>query len=89
MTVGLPTLVESAMGEIDTPHKVFGHLTEFKKDSGFLTFVLMREEKYESFPKEDRERIESCGNIKVNSVEIPSPNNPAVYLKAKLISFAK
>lgn len=87
--LGITYLRVRGMWGIDTPHKVFGSLTEFTRDSEFSTFTLMLDEKYNSFPKEDRKEIESNKNIKIKSIEIKSPNNPAIYLKAKLISFIK
>lgn len=87
--LGITYLRVRGMWGIDTPHKVFGSLTEYSREAGFSAFALMLEEKYNSFPKEDRKEIESNPNIKIKSVEIKSPNNPANYLKAKLISFIK
>ena len=87
--LGITYLRVRGMWGIDTPHKVFGSLVEFSRESEFSVFTLMLDEKYNSFPKEDRKEIESNLNIKIKSVEIKSPNNPANYLKAKLISFIK
>jgi hypothetical protein len=87
--LGITYLRVRGMWGIDTPHAVFGKLTDFDKESEFSAFAIMPEEKYNSFSKEDRKEIESNSAIKIKSVEIKSPNNPAKYLKAKLISFIK
>ena len=87
--LGITYLRVRGMWGIDTPHKVFGSLTEFNRESDFSAFALMLDEKYKSFSKQDRENIETNSNIKIKSVEIKSPNNPANYLKAKLICFVK
>ena len=87
--LGITYLRVRGMWGIDTPHKVFGSLTEFNRESDFSAFALILDEKYKSFPKQDRDNIESDSNIKIKSVEIKSPNNPANYLKAKLIFFVK
>jgi len=87
--LGITYLRVRGMWGIDTPHKVFGSLTEFNRESEFSVFALILDEKYNAFPQEDRKQIESNSNIKIKSVEIKSPNNPANYLKAKLISFIK
>ncbi|MEK7092576.1 MAG: NgoPII family restriction endonuclease, partial [Patescibacteria group bacterium] len=87
--LGITYLRVRGMWGIDTPHKVFGPLTEFDKESSFSAFALMLDEKYESFPKKDRDDIESNSSIKIKSVEIKSPNNPANYMRAKLICFVK
>ncbi len=87
--LGITYLRVRGMWGIDTPHKVFGSLTEFSRESNFSAFTLMLDEKYKSFPKQDRHNIESNSNIKIKSVEIRSPNNPVNYLEAKLICFVK
>lgn len=69
--------------------KFMKKLSKFNRDSDFSAFTLMLDEKYKSFPKQDIENIEANSNIKIKSVEIKSPNNPANYLKAKLICFVK
>ena len=47
--------------------------------------------KFDSLPNEDIKKIkESLGNVlKIKDVEIKSPDNPAKYLKAKLLSIVK
>lgn len=87
--LGITYLRVRGMWGIDTPHKVFGPLTGFNRESDFSAFALMLDEKYKSFSKQDRDDIESNLKIKIKSVEIKSPNNPANYLKAKLICFVK
>lgn len=87
--LGITYLRIRGMWGIDTPHKVFGSLTEFDQKSDFSAFILMLDKKYDSFSKNDRATIESNSSIKIKSVEVKSPNNPANYLKAKLICFIK
>lgn len=87
--LGITYLRVRGMWGIHTPHKVFGSLTEFKQQSDFSAFILMLDKKYSSFSKKDRDIIESNSSIKIKSVEVKSPNNPANYLKAKLICFIK
>jgi len=87
--LGITYLRVRGMWGIDTPHNVFGSLTEFNRESNFSAFALMLDEKYKSFPKQDIDNIESNSAIKIKSVEIKSPNNPANYLKAKLICFVQ
>ncbi|MBI4235476.1 NgoPII family restriction endonuclease [Candidatus Peregrinibacteria bacterium] len=87
--LGITYLRVRGMWGIDTPHKVFGSLADFNREAIFSAFSLMLEEKYNSLPKQDRDVIESNRGITIKSVEIKSPNNPANYLKAKLICFVK
>jgi len=83
--LGITYLRVHGMWGIETPQKVFGSLTDFDKSCEFSAFAIMLDEKYRSFPKTDREGIESNSKINIKSVEVRSPNNPAKYLKAKLI----
>lgn len=87
--LGITYLRVRGMWGIHTPHKVFGSLTEINHPSDFSAFILMLDKKYSSFSKKDRALIEANSNIKIKSVEVKSPNNPADYLKAKLICFIK
>ena len=87
--LGITYLRVRGMWVIDTPHKVFGSLTGFDRESSFSAFALVLDEKYRSFPEKDKNDIESNPSIQIKSVEIKSPNNPANYLKAKLICFVK
>lgn len=87
--LGITYLRVRGMWGIQTPHKVFGSLTGFDSTSEFSAYALVLDEKYQTFPENDRKDIETNLRIKINDVEIKSPNNPAVYLKAKLISFIK
>lgn len=49
----------------------------------------MRKTKYQSFPLEDRERLEASVNSKfsVEDVQIKLPDNPVKRVSAKLISY--
>lgn len=87
--LGITYLRVRGMWGIQTPHKVFGSLTEFNPESEFSAYALVLNEKYETFPENDRRNIETNPKVNISDVEIKSPNNPAVYLNAKLISFVK
>jgi len=76
------------MWGISSPHQVFGSLTDYRTGMNFAAYCLMPENKYNSFPMRDREKLESLG-VNIEDVEIKSPNNPARYLRAKLISITK
>jgi hypothetical protein len=47
------------------------------------------EEKYLSFPAENRKGIEENKDLQISNIKIKSPNNPANLLNAKLISYVK
>ncbi len=87
--LGITYLRVRGMWGIQNPQSVFGSLVNFDKSSNFSAYALILSTKYDSFPEQDRKNIESNQNIKIKDVEIKSPNNPANYLKAKLICFVK
>jgi hypothetical protein len=51
----------------------------------------MKEQKYNSFPQIDINAIEQLStdttNLKIENINIRSPNNPANLIKAKLITY--
>lgn len=87
--LGITYLRIRGMWGIYAPHKVFGSLTDFDRSANFSASALMLDEKYKAFPKKDRDEIESNPQLKIKSVKIKSPNNPANYLGAKLICLVK
>ena len=66
------------MWAIQHPQKVF---KEFADNHN--AFLLLKEEKYYTFSKVERDVISS--NCKVKSIQILNPNNPAKKMKAILI----
>lgn len=86
--LGLTYLRVRGMWGIDAPHKVFASLVSERAESDFSAHTLMLTEKYQSFSPEDIQQLETNPKITITPVEIPSPNNPATYLSATLISFS-
>ncbi len=89
--LGITDLRVRGMWHIENPIKVFKSLVLVKEDKNLCVNSIMLEEKYLSFPSQDRKVLESLqnDNLKISNIEIKSPNNPALLLKAKLISYAK
>lgn len=87
--LGITYLRIRGMWHIENPSKVFDYLLTAKSESGFIMNAVMLKEKYLSFPKEDREKLENLelDNFFIKDVEIKSPNNPANLLKAKILKF--
>lgn len=79
------------MWHIENPIKVFQNVAHINTDNNFTVNTLLLIDKYNSFPENDRKKLESLQNenFKIQDIEIKSPNNPAQLLKAKLISYAK
>jgi len=84
--LGITYLRVRGMWGIDSPHRVFSHLTTYNADNSFSAYALVLESKYNSFPDSDKELVQNNSMINIQDVRIPSPNNPANFLSAKLIS---
>lgn len=85
--LGISELRVRGMWQIQHPSKVFRYIYDTDVNTSFELIVLMREEKYLSFPKADIDSLESQTNISIDLVQIKNPNNPANLLNARLISF--
>ncbi len=88
--LGITYLRIRGMWGIAHPNKVFDYVAKYDKGKKFSFFALMKSEKYNSFPKADREAIEGIRSklFLILDVEIKDPNNPARFMPAKLIQFS-
>ncbi len=82
--LGITYLRIRGMWGIENPTRVFDYLTDGWNEIPRIV-SLMREEKYNSFPQDDRSALEQL-NI-VDDVQIRNPDNPAAFLVAKIIKF--
>lgn len=74
------------MWVIKHPSKVFDDLYE-QTDETFSLVAIIPIEKYNNFPQEDRNNIESIDDITITDEEISDPNNAADTLYIKLLVF--
>lgn len=89
--LGITYLRIRGMWGIENPIKVFNYAAPIDPNAEFSVNAIILEEKYLSFPKEDRENIENLisSSFSIKDIKIKSPNNPAKLLDAKLLSFKK
>lgn len=88
--LGITNLRIRGMWHIQNPKKVFSYLNITQNDN--LQIVAMIPlEKYNSFPKESRDKIESLSsnNLSLDNVKVKNPNNPVNLIDVKLIIFNK
>lgn len=88
--LGITHLRIRGMWNIEHPSKVYSYLNiKHLPDKTFRLFALVRESKYESFPLEDRQSLESLvnSNFSITDVQIKSPDNPVIRVSAKLITY--
>jgi len=86
--LGITNLRIRGMWQIENPRKVFNYLHE-TTDKDFELVCIIPIEKYNSFPKESRiklERINENG-FSIENKQIKDPNNPAKLIDCKLIKF--
>lgn len=84
--LGITYLRIRGMWAIENPLRVFNYVIKDYKENNFTAYAIIKTDKYNSFPKDDRQKIEGVSkkNLLVEDIEIKNPNNPAQYLAAKL-----
>lgn len=89
--LGITDLRIRGMWHIENPNKIFSYLYTYDNTKSFQLVSLMKREKYESLPLEDRKMIEKLGNananVNVSDVRIKNPNNPVQLMDGKLFVF--
>ncbi|MBU1045443.1 MAG: NgoPII family restriction endonuclease [Candidatus Omnitrophota bacterium] len=82
--LGITVLRIRGMWHIDNPIRAFDYVAKYDPEKEFTMFAIMKKSKYLSFPKKDREEMESSG-ISISDTKIKDPNNPVNRIDAKLI----
>ena len=84
--LGITYLRIRGMWGINNPIRVYSYLPQA---SNKFANLLLLTDKYNTFPQEDRDRIEALidENFTISDVQIKDPNNPANLLNAKLLSY--
>ena len=90
--LGITYLRIRGMWHIENPLNVYSYIYKPDTRKKFNMFVLINESKYESLPKESKEKLED--EIKVNPtlkkavVKIKDPNNPAKLKNAIMVTYS-
>jgi hypothetical protein len=84
--LGITNLRIRGMWQIENPRKVFNYLHE-TTDSDFELICVIPSEKYSSFSKESRAKLEGIKMLgfSIEDKQIKDPNNPARLMDCKLI----
>ncbi len=88
--LGITDLRIRGMWHIANPTKIFDYVYEYDESKDFQLIALMKKEKYEELPLEDRqvlERLALNNEIEVLDVRIKSPDNPVRLMEATLLVF--
>ena len=85
--LGITSFRIRGMWQIKNPALVFENIYVPESNiDGLNIACLMREEKYNSFDKEDKNNISQDSNFNIKKVKIQDPDNPASLLDAILIT---
>ena len=89
--LGITDLRVRWMWHIENPWKVFQGVVSREVNPDFSVHVILRNEKYFSFPESDRMELENLKIpwFQIQDTQIRSPDNPAQLLDAKLISYVR
>lgn len=84
--LGITNLRIRGMWQIENPRKVFNYLHE-TTDKDFELVCIIPNEKYSSFPKDSRTKLEELkeNGFSIEDKQIKDPNNPAKLMDCKLI----
>ncbi len=85
--LGITDLRIRGMWHIENPNKIFDYIYEFDEKATFQLICLMKLEKYNTMPQEDKNILEQLNNIHIKDVKIKNPNNPIQLIDAKLLTF--
>lgn len=88
--LGITDLRVRGMWSIFHPKKVFDYLPKQNISSEFKFYCVMKAEKYQSFPDEDKNNLITLKDDRtffINDVQIRNPNNPAQLIPIKFMEF--
>lgn len=87
--LGITDLRIRGMWHIQNPVKIFNYLNCNDSTAKFQLNVLMRIEKFNSFPDTDKNNLLNLSkdNYSITDVEFKNPDNPAQLLRGKLIIY--
>lgn len=86
--LGITNLRIRGMWMIANPLRVFEYVYKYNNRQNFALIALMKKEKYDSYPIEDRVDLEKDNRVVTQAVSIKNPNNPAQMLDAQLIKLS-
>jgi hypothetical protein len=84
--LGITNLRIRGMWTIQNPVRAFEYIYKLDTNQSFSLIALMKKTKFQSYPEEDILAMSNNPNIKLNSVKIKDPNNPAEIIDAQLIT---
>lgn len=89
--LGITKLRIRGMWHIQNPKRVFEYIHPSSSDNDFELVTIIPTEKYNSFKKSSRARLENMNddNLSITDVRVKNPNNPANLVDCKLIVYTQ
>ncbi len=72
---------------LQPPYKVFDYVHGYDSDKKFQCITILPLTKYNSFPKESKDKLETIDSILLTDIEVQDPNNPMNMINCKLIKY--
>ncbi len=88
--LGITDLRVRGMWSIFHPKKVFDYLPKQNKSSDFKFYCVMKTEKFDQFPEEDKKSLlalKDNENFFIHDIQIRNPNNPVQLIPVKFMEF--
>ena len=86
--LGITNLRVRGMWILENPYKFFQNILNYNpNEQSFSLFSLITKDKFDSFPKNDKETILNDSEIKHEYVKILNPNNPVKQIDAIIIRY--
>lgn len=84
--LGITNLRIRGMWMIANPIRVFEYVYKYDSQQKFTLIALMKKQKFDSYPQDDRIAIQNSDAIKAKTVKVKNPNNPAQVIDSTLIT---
>ena len=76
------------MFELQNPNEIFKNEIDWKKDEDFVVSGIVRKEKFNSFPEQDRKSLKS-NNIEIKEFKGKNPDNPKEEIDLVLVRYSR
>ena len=82
------TLRIRSMFELESPNKIFKNEIDWKQNEKLVITAIMRKEKYQSFPEQDRKSLKS-NDFEIKEFKEKHPDNPKEEIDLVLVRYSR
>lgn len=76
------------MFELESPNKIFKNEIDWKQNEKLVITAIMRKEKYQSFPEQDRKSLKS-NDFEIKEFKEKHPDNPKEEIDLVLVRYSR